>query len=162
MTRRTALLLTGRTLLGLVIAALPQVSSAQIVLPNGIFQLNLAKSKYSPGPAPKSQTLSVQGEGPNLRVTLVGIDAEGNQIAIVFMHVEDGQLHPITGAPGYDAQSITRVDAYTFSLTRVKAGKVVQTATGLVSPDGKTYTLSTTGAELSGRQSENIAVYEKQ
>jgi hypothetical protein len=72
------LLLTGRALFGLVIAALPQVSSAQIVLPNGIFQLNLAKSKHSPGSAPMSQTLNVQGEGPNLRVTLVGIDAEGN------------------------------------------------------------------------------------
>jgi hypothetical protein len=57
--------LTTTALLGLAVGtALPQAGFAQApVLPNGIYQLDLAKSKYSPGPSPKSNTLYFAGEG---------------------------------------------------------------------------------------------------
>ena len=42
------------------------------------------------------------------------------------------------------------------------AGKVVQTGTTVVSPDGKTYTVSTTGTDASGQQINTIAVYDRQ
>jgi hypothetical protein len=51
--------------------------------PSGIFQLNLAKSKFSPGPGPKSMSLNYQEEGTNHKVTYVEIDAEGNPIVFV-------------------------------------------------------------------------------
>jgi len=133
------------------------------LLPTGIFQLNLAKSKYSPGPPPKSQTLNFQGEGPNRKVTAIGFDAQGNPLTVVFTDiVADGKPHPVTGTPNYDASAVTRVDAYTESLSRTKVGKVVETATRAVSQDGKTVTLTLTGTDASGRQYNNVAVYEKQ
>jgi hypothetical protein len=44
----------------------------------------------------------------------------------------------------------------------MKAGKVVMTGTQVVSRDGKTQTLTTTGTDANGRQVNFISVYEKQ
>jgi hypothetical protein len=83
MNRRTTFMLTGMTLLGLAIAALPQLGFAQSDPWVGMWQLNLAKSKYSPGPPPKSGTVNIQGEGQNHKLTAVGINAEGNPTSAV-------------------------------------------------------------------------------
>ena len=164
---RIALMLTGMTLLGLAIAASPDVGVAQSDLaPSGVFQLNLAKSKFSPGPGPKSMTLNYQGEGRNHKVTYVGIDAEGNPI--VFMEGGDLGASVVGGGPHsvmspvYDASAATRVDAYTAKYTRTKAGKVVLTGTRIISPDGKTLTFTSTGINMNGQQGDDIAVYDKQ
>jgi VCBS repeat-containing protein len=76
--------------------------------------------------------------------------------------VEDGKPHPITGIDEADANTYTRVDAHTIKVTRLKDGKVVQTATWVVSQDGKTLTANITGTNANGREVNNIALFEKQ
>jgi hypothetical protein len=155
MNRRATLSLTGVTLLGLAIAAFPQPGFAQTnVVPSGIFQLNLVKSKF-PGAPLKSQTAYYEGQ----KTTTVGIDAQGNPRTIVVEVVEDGKPHPVTGFPAYDARTYTLVDAYTVRYTSTKAGMVVQTGTRVVSPDGKTVTNTITNT-ANGQQT--VLVYEKQ
>jgi hypothetical protein len=123
--------------------------------PRGIFQLNVAKSKF-PGAPLKSQTIYADGQ----KVVVVGIDGQGNGRAVVFEEpVEDGKPHPVTGFPQYDSSSYTRVDANTVNFTRFKGGKVVQTGNGVISSDGKTWTNTFTNA-ANGQQT--IQVYEKQ
>ena len=41
----------------------------------GTWKLNLAKSKYSPGPAPKSGTLKAEAVGDNIKLSIDGTDA---------------------------------------------------------------------------------------
>ena len=158
MNRRTAFMLTGMTLLGLAIAALPQVSFAQSSPLIGTWKLNLDKSKFSPGPPPRSATLTFTQDGQNIRNTTQGIDAQGNPTTGVLMHIYDGQPHPSTGGPDDAASAYTRVDANTFIFTRLRAGKLVAIGTGVVSQDGKTLTVNTTGNVPAG----GISVYEKQ
>src|SRR5271168_1533027 len=148
MKRLIALALTSMALFGLMIAAFSQVGSAQSsVEPNGMFQLSLAKSKYNVAPAPKSRTINFQGEGQNAKITLVGIEADGNPTAIVFTEtVPDGKPHPVIGAPNYDAIAGTRVDAYTTHTSYMKAGKVVLTSTNVISQDGRTFTVTSADA----------------
>jgi hypothetical protein len=58
--RRCILAFAIQAAVGLAAAiALPQVGLAQSNL--GTWKLNVAKSTYSPGPAPKSQTLNFEG-----------------------------------------------------------------------------------------------------
>jgi hypothetical protein len=162
MNRRTTLMLTGMTLLGLAFAASPQVALAQSDPFDGVWQLNLAKSNQTgPGAVVKSATSYYRGEGQNRKLTHVVIDAEGNPYSAVYMHIYDGQPHPTTGSTRYDASSYTQVDAHTINYSRTKAGKLVETGTIVVSQDGKTLTAAIKGTDASGREYNDVAVYDK-
>src|SRR5215467_10078612 len=99
MDQRTLPLLTGITLFGVAFTALPgAMSFAQSDPFVGMWQLNLAKSKYRLGPPPRSQSLNVQGEGRNRKATLAGFDAAGYPFTQVYMFLHDSRPHPVTGA----------------------------------------------------------------
>jgi len=163
MNRRTTLMLTGMTLLGLAFAASPQVALAQSDPFDGIWQLNLAKSNLTgPNAGAKSYISYFHGEGQNRRLTLVGIDAQGNPFSVVYIHIYDGQPHPSAGSPDFDASTYTRVDAHTINTIRTKAGKLVGTETIVVSQDGKTRTTTVEGTDASGREYNDVLVFDKQ
>ena len=161
MNRRTTFMLTGMTLLGLAMVALPQVSFAQSGSLIGTWKLNLDKSKLV-GPPPRSATLTYTQDGQNMRSTAQGIDAQGNPTMVVFMHIYDGMPHPTTGSPVYDASAYTRVDGNTLIVARFKAGKLVQIGTLVVSQDGKTLTGPSTGTQANGQLGNTILVYDRQ
>ncbi len=50
----------------------------------------------------------------------------------------DGAFHPVKGQPYFDAASVKVVDAHTTIETHRKKGKVMNTVTATVTPDGKT------------------------
>jgi hypothetical protein len=81
MYRRSTHTLTAALLCSAVIfaAALPRTALAQSALV-GTWKLNLAKSTYSPGPPPRSQTATVQAEGQGLRITLDVIRADSGHV----------------------------------------------------------------------------------
>ena len=164
MNMRSILILTGIALFGLAFGAMPQAGFAQSDPFLGLWQLNLAKSKFSPAPPPRSQTVTVQGEGRDWKITVAGIDAAGAPIGDAFTQAFDGMSHPLMGTPNpnFDAAAATRVDAYSIIVSRTKAGMFVGTQTIAVSPDGKTLTSTTTGVDASGRGVNVIAVYDKE
>jgi hypothetical protein len=164
MNRRIMLTLTTRALLtGFVLAAAsPNLGFAQSTSA-GTWKLNLAKSTFTPGPPPRSSTLTFQADGQRLTATVESMNAQGNPTKVVHgPYLYDGKSYPITGAPGYDAASYKIVNDSTDEITRTKAGKVVQTVTELLSEDGKTLTFTIKGVNANGQQVNNIAVYEKQ
>src|SRR5207253_219019 len=143
--------------------ALPQLASGQQSDPwIGTWKLNLAKSKYSPRPPPRSNTAIFEAVGQGLRITTEGIDAQGNPTKVDFgVSSCDGKSNPVTGAPAYDAFSCKQVNASTFEYTRTKAGRVVQTTTSVLSADGKSFTFTATGVDEKGQQINNVTVWEK-
>jgi hypothetical protein len=167
MKRHTTFMLIGMVLLGLAIGVFPEVGFAQSSPLIGTWRLNLDKSKFSPGPSPKfspgpsppprSLTLTYTQDGQNIRNTTQLIDAQGNSSSTVFLHIYDGQPHPTTGSPYYDASAYLRVGANTVIFSRSKAGKLVEIGTGVVSQDGKTFTVTTTDEE-----GTDVQVYDKQ
>src|SRR5512136_2166165 len=113
MNRRTTLTLTtmGLLFLAAVFAtAVPHVGLAQSNPLLGTWKLNLANSKFSPGPPPRSQTLTFAGDGQNLTNTSESIDAQGQATKTVFMHIYDGKPHSTTGVGGgvFDATTYVR------------------------------------------------------
>jgi hypothetical protein len=161
--RRTRLMLSAMTLLGLAMVSLCQLGFAQSnPLIGTSWKLNLDKSKYIAGPAPRSITMSITQDGQNVRDTIQVIDAQGNATTGVIMHVYDGQAHPATISLDYDATILTPVDSDTLIYSRLKAGKLVATGTFVVSPDGKTVTVTNTGIDRNGKPLKSIAVYDKQ
>ena len=162
MNRRTTCMLIGMTLLGLAMVAPTQVGFAQSGPLIGSWKLNLDKSKFSPGTAPRSITLIYEQDGQNIRNIAQLTDAKGNSLTVVNIHIYDGQPHPSTGDPDYDATAYARVDANTIIFTRLKAGKLIATATGVVSQDGKTLTITTTGTGTTGGGATASNVFDKQ
>ena len=65
-------------------------------------------------------------------------------------------------SPDYDTTVWKRIDANGYQITRMKAGKAVQTATNVVWKDGKTTTLATKGTNAKGETINNVVVVEKQ
>jgi len=160
MNRRT-ILIAGFSVALFAMAA-PQVGLAQTSPLIGKWKLNLDKSKFSPGPPPKSQTLNFEGAGQDLKNTAEGIDAQGQATKIVFIHIYDGKPHPTAGSPLFDATTYTPVDAYHVNFVRSKDGKAVLTGSNVVSSDGTTYTVTTEGTGANGEKISSVAVFEKQ
>jgi len=128
----------------------------------GTWKLNLAKSKFSPGPPPKSQTVTFEAVGKGLKVTIKGTDAEGKPIDWQFTANFDGKDYPVSGNPDQDTTTLKRIDANTVEYIRKKAGKVVATLTSAVSKDGKTRTVTEKGVNAKGEKISNTSVYDKQ
>jgi hypothetical protein len=147
-----------------LVAVLGSVAFAQFESRVGTWELNLAKSTFSPGPPPKRQTLTFQAVGPHWMALLQGIDASGtpinpdtNNLMINF----DGKDHP-TPTVDYETTAWKRIDANKYEVIRKKAGKVVLTSTNVLSKDGKTMTITTKGTDAAGQAINNVRVYDKQ
>ena len=128
----------------------------------GTWKLNPAKSHYMPGPAPKSNVITIVVAGDTLKISSKGIDGENKPTSTLYTATFDGKDNPIKGAPLYDTVSHKRIDANTTEQTRKKEGKTVQTATRKISADGKTMTVTSRGKTPGGKPLNNVAVFEKQ
>ena len=128
----------------------------------GTWKLNVAKSKYSPGPAPKSFTIKQEDWEGGLKFASDGIDAKGNPTHGEYSAKFDGKDYPMKGNPIADTVSPKRIDAYTVESVLKKGGKVVLNGRAVVSRDGKTLTLTETGKNAQGQEVNNIRVSEKQ
>ena len=155
----------GRSLalgVGMVLASLVSIQLyAQAEPAAGMWMLNVAKSKYSPGPAPKSQMLTIAVAGQGVHITTESVGADGTKATTDYTANFDGKEVPIKGAANTDTVSLKRVNANTVERTDRKCGKVTVTITRVLSADGKTLTVTTKGMNEKGQTVNNVAVYEK-
>ena len=157
-----ALTLLRATALGVVFALFGIQSAAQSTDPIvGTWELNVAKSKYSPGPAPKSESRTYMIAGQDIKATSKGVDGTGKPTAGEWTVNYDGKDRPQTGNPDADALSLKRIDASTTEFTQKRAGKVVMTGTRTISRDGKVMTITTKGTNAKGQTINDMEVFEK-
>jgi len=123
----------------------------------GTWELNISKSKLTPGPLPRSETRTYDVTGTQVKSVQKGVDAEGKPTLVQFTANYDGKDYPYTGSPLFDTVAITRVDNFTASFVQKKNGKVVLTGKRVVSKDGKTMTISGKGTQ----PTEVLLVFEK-
>ena len=145
---------------GFVGAAGARLAIAQTDPHVGTWVLNVEKSKYAPGTAPKSQTSVFAAAGQGIKVTTAAVTATG-KTNTEYTASFDGKDHPVKGNPDWDTTAIKRVDARTIEFTRKRGGKVVQTARSVVAADGKTRTVTVTGVNAQGQKVNTVALYIK-
>jgi hypothetical protein len=140
-------------------AVLAQATDSQV----GTWKLNVAKSKYSPGPAPKSASTKIEAAGTGTKVIVDQTLADDTTRHYEFTANYDGKDSPMIGNnPDADMVARTRINANTIQTVNKKGGKVTTTQTSTVSADGKTRTVTTKGVNAAGQTVNNVAVYEKQ
>ncbi|MBA3356286.1 MAG: hypothetical protein H0U18_10220 [Pyrinomonadaceae bacterium] len=127
----------------------------------GTWKLNEATSKLAPGGA-KNHSVVYEAAGDEVRITVDGTDSEGKPVHNEWTGKFDGKDYPVTGDSGSDARSYKQVDDRTLELTIKKGGKVTVTGRIVVSADGKTRTVTTSGTDPQGKKFKSIAVYDKQ
>ena len=129
----------------------------------GVWKLNVAKSKYSPGPVPTSATTTIEAAGKGTKVSVDQTMPDGSKRQWSVTADYDGKDMPVVGNnPDADTIARTRVNASTVRTVSKKAGKVTTTQTSAVSADGKTRTVTTKGVNAKGQTVNNVAIYERQ
>jgi hypothetical protein len=129
----------------------------------GVWKLNVAKSKYSPGPAPTSATTTMVAAGKGMKISVNQVMADGTKRQWEYTSNNDGTEAQVTGNnPEADTIVRSRVNARTQKSVSKKNGKVTITQTSEVSGDGKTRTVTTSGVNAKGEKVDNVALYERQ
>ena len=126
----------------------------------GTWKLNLASSKYNPGPPPQSQTRTWDASG---MVMVNGVGATGKAFSYGYSVKGDGKDYPTMGAIPNKADKVStkKIDANTYEAKFTTAGKQVETTTFTVSNGGKSLTILAKGSADAGFV-ENLQVLDKQ
>ena len=129
----------------------------------GTWKLNVAKSKFAPGPSIKSETRTYEPTSDGYKFSGERVDADGSTHPEAFAVKYDGKDYPTTGDPsGADTLNVKLIDANHIDSTGKKEGKVVSTVTIVVSKDGKVMTMTSKGKNAKGQSINNVLVYNKQ
>jgi hypothetical protein len=127
----------------------------------GTWKLNEAKSKLPAG-VTKNNMVVYAPAGDEVKVTVDGVTSDGQPSHNEWTGKFDGKDYPVTGDPGSDMRSYKEINDHTLELTTKKGGKVVTMGRIVVSPDGKTRTVTTTGPDASGKKTHSMGVYDRQ
>jgi hypothetical protein len=130
---------------------------------DGTWKVNVTKSKYNPGPAPKSLTTKRGAQSNGMIKTIFdGVDADGKAIHYEYTAKLDGKDYPVIGNPGFDGITLKQADANTIDWVIKKSGKEVGHGRTVYSKDGKTRMQTEKGKDAKGQDYNNTVVYDKQ
>lgn len=127
----------------------------------GTWKLNEAKSKIPAG-ATKNHTVVYEAAGDSIKIIVDGTDAAGNAAHNEWTGKFDGTDYALTGDPTGDTRAYRKVGARTLAMTIKKDGKITVTGRIIVTANGKSRTVTTTGTDAQGKKFRTVAVYDKQ
>jgi hypothetical protein len=128
----------------------------------GTWKLNVAKSKYIPGPGPKSQMLTWKPTGSRFDFTIDTVNAQGQTTHSQASGAYDGHPYAFKTATTQGMRTGRWIDADTFEETDTVDGKVRTNRRVVISKDGKVLTITSKGTNAQGQATSNVTVYEKQ
>ena len=152
------ILLIGVVLNLCVMDVMAQVPPAWV----GTWKLNVAKSKYSPGPPPKSQIDMNEAVEGALKYTSDRVSSDGKPSRHEYTAKLDGKDYPYSGLPFAATISITKVNDHAYEFALKKGGTPLLSGRNVFSPDGKSRTTTHTGTNAQGQKYESTGVFEKQ
>jgi hypothetical protein len=159
--KRTLFLFTFLILIAVAASPLLAADSPFV----GTWKLNTAKSKFEPGPSPKTMTRTVEAQGDGLKYSFEGVGADGSALAFSFASNLDGKDSAVTGTGmpgGADGVALKRINSHKVEGTLKKDGKEIGTTEAAVSKDGKVVTVKSKGTTSDGTAFSTISVYDKQ
>jgi hypothetical protein len=141
--RRTLMIRT--LIIGAILTAATSIAMASDPL-LGTWQLNLAKSKFSPGPAPKSMTrIYAESAQGTITLTINTTSADGKAGSASYTYKNDGKPYPVSGSADADMASVMTVGALKATFKQMRAGATIATGVRTVSKDAKTLTVAQKG-----------------
>ena len=127
----------------------------------GTWTANLSKSRRHANHQFESATLRFEMSGNAVQVTHSGVNAKGEQESGTTTFHPDGKEYPVAQAPGVVAVA-EWVGTRILETTAKKDGKVVGHGTYEISDDGQTLTATVAGIDASGKDFEQIIVWDRE
>lgn len=128
----------------------------------GSWKLNVARSKFTPGPGWRSQVRVYEVAPAGVSVTWTGVDAGGETMRVSYAYSYDGRDYPMAGSASYDTLNAVRIDAWTVRSEEKRDGQTVGVAVRTVSPDGKVLTITDEGTNRKGQAFSQLLVFDRQ
>lgn len=128
----------------------------------GTWKLNVAKSKFSPGPGPKSNMAKIEAWEGGIKTTTDGVGADDKPTHTEFAAKFDGKDYPYKGSTTIESIALKRIDDDTYEATLKYKGKTTMVSRNVISKDGKTRTQTQTGTDAQGRAVSNTVVWDRQ
>ena len=150
-----------RKLLAALLLTIPgSVFAADLMV--GTWKLNLDKSHFNPGPGPKSVTMRISEAGDWLDSKVDAVDETGKPVNRSSRYKMDGGEYPYDAPQGKGTITIKNLDDHHATATIKFAGDNTLTQHSVISANGKTRTVTTTGTDAKGRSVTNTVVWERQ
>jgi len=129
----------------------------------GNWKMNPSKSKFSPGPIPKSSTSKWEQIPGGARLIVDVVPVKGETQHWESSGKFDGSDNPIKGNnPDADTMALSKIDARTYEIVWKSGGKKTLTGRIVVAADGKTRVTTQTGTNSKGESVHNTMFYERQ
>ena len=126
----------------------------------GAWRLDVAKSRYRPGPAPTSETRTYVRDGENVLGVIQRVFPDGRRERIEYTANYDRE-YPVTGTEEYDHVVLKRIDRQTSEAVLSHAGRVFGTARRVIAADGKSMTITFRRDSETGVSVLNVAYYDR-
>jgi hypothetical protein len=145
------------------ILVLALVTAAMAADPfEGTWKLNLAKSKYNPGPAfLKSSIFNVEARDNGQKCVYDEVDTDGKATHGQYAAKYDGKDYSVVGEPYFDAISVRRSDANTLNFLWKKGGNVGLSEHAVVSKNNKIWTDTLKWKDAKGQEFTAVLIYDK-
>ena len=131
----------------------------------GTWKLNIAKSKYDPGPPPRSaQDVNTEAKGA-MKSVQDWVGADGKAGHAEWTAKFDGKDYPVTGGVAGTSISVTRPDPrdlHTVDWVWKVPGQPEVSGRTVYSKDGKSRTIKAKSTDAAGKTATSTRVYEKQ
>ena len=127
----------------------------------GTWKLDASRSGRTPG-AGRNTTVVYALVGEEVKVVTEGVDGTGRPTRTEWTGKLDGRDYPTKGDDTADVRSYRKVDARTLAFTGKKGGVVTISGRIVVSPDGKSRTVTATAIDPNGNPVTTTAVFSRQ
>jgi len=125
----------------------------------GTWKLNVAKSKFNPGPPFKSFTLTFTPDGTR-KLDLMIADDQPLKAELPWSDGKEVVVTVIEGMGNVTAKS--RIQGRVLDDTWKENGKIIEQVHGVVSPDARTLTITVDGTDKQGHTFHNRLRFDRQ
>ena len=128
----------------------------------GTWTLNEAKSTLTPGTSKYTRVVFADA-GERVHVTIEGVTADGRPTRNEWTGAFDGKDYPVTmDDRAVGTRAYTKIDDRTLEFISKTGGRITLTGRIVVASDGKSWTVTESGADPHGTRFSIQAVFDKQ